>query len=214
MPPSLTDTYKIGRRTQMCDASGATSWAHDKMGRVLTERRAIGAVAGDYETDAYNLDGSPASVTTLGYSVGYTYSGAGRALTAENYGSPATKFVIGAAYAPPGVLTGMTMGSTSSFTGIVTSNAYNSRLQPILLSAGVTGQNPVFSECFDFHLGVQVTGPAPCSFSASALGDNGNVSQIVNNRDNTRTQSFTYDSLNRIASGQSSGPQWGETFYH
>jgi RHS repeat-associated protein len=53
---------------------------------------------------------------------------------------------------------------------------------------------------------------APCSFSRSTLGDNGNVDQVVNNRAGTRTEAFTYDSLNRIASAQSSGSQWGETF--
>jgi RHS repeat-associated protein len=42
--------------------------------------------------------------------------------------------------------------------------------------------------------------------------DNVNVMSIANCRDTTRTQSFTYDVLNRIASAQSSGPQWGETF--
>ena len=36
--------------------------------------------------------------------------------------------------------------------------------------------------------------------------------QIVNNRDNTRSQLFSYDWLNRLASGQSNGPEWGETF--
>ena len=106
----------------------------------------------------------------------------------------------------------MNMGSTTGFTGIVTNNAYNSRLQPILLSAGVSGQNPVFSLCFDFHLGSAITAPAPCSFSKSTLGDNGSVYQIVNNRNSTRNQSFNYDSLNRIANGQSNGTQWGEAF--
>jgi hypothetical protein len=33
-------------------------------------------------------------------------------------------------------------------------------------------------------------------------GDNGNVISIANNRDATRTQSFAYDALNRIASAQ------------
>jgi RHS repeat-associated protein len=211
MPPGVTDAYPIGRRTAMCDGSGATSWKHDKMGRVLSERRTIGAVSGDFETDTYNLDGSPTNVTTLGYGVSYAYSGAGRPLSATNYTGGTNKFVSGATYAPPGELAAMTMGSTSSFAGIVTTNAYNLRLEPILLSAGVSGQNPVFSECFDFHLGVAVN-TSPCSFSAYATGDNGNVSQIVNNRDNTRNENFTYDSLNRIASGYSSGTQWGETF--
>ncbi|MGA9134866.1 MAG: RHS repeat-associated core domain-containing protein, partial [Candidatus Sulfotelmatobacter sp.] len=211
-PQPLTDTYPIGRRTAMCDGAGGSSWSHDRMGRILQQRRTTGAAVGDYEVDAYNLDGSPISVATLGYTVTYTYSAAARPVSAINYGtSPATKFVTAATYAPPGELATMTMGTTTSFTGIVTSNAYNNRLQPILLSAAVAGQNPVFSECFDFHLGVAVN-TTPCSFSASALGDNGDVYQVVNNRDNTRAQSFTYDALNRIVSGQSSGTQWGETF--
>jgi RHS repeat-associated protein len=210
-PPGVTDNYPIGRRTAMCDGSGGTSWAHDKVGRVLSARRTIGAVVGDYETDTYNLDGSPTGVTSLGYSVGYVYSKAERPLSAINYSGGTTNFVTSATYAPPGELATMTMGFTSTFGGIVTSNAYNSRLQPILLSAGVTGQSPVFSECFDFHLGVALN-TGPCSFTASKLGDNGNVYQMVNNRDNTRSQFFSYDFLNRITGGQSVGSQWGETF--
>jgi RHS repeat-associated protein len=212
-PPGLTDTYPIGRRTAMCDGSGATSWIHDTMGRVLQERRTLGAAVGDYETDAYNLDGSPQSITSLGFRIAYTYSGAARALTATNNAtSPATKFVSSATYAPPGELVGATLGSVSGgFAGFTVTNAYSDRLQPILLSAGVTGQNPVFSECLDFHLGV-VVNTSPCSFSAYTTGNNGNVYQIVNNRDNTRTQNFNYDSLNRIQQAYSSGTQWGETF--
>jgi RHS repeat-associated protein len=211
-PPSAPDSYPVGRRTAMCDGSGAASYTHDQMGRILRERRTIGAVLGDYENDSYNLDGSPATFTTLGYQVTYTYSGAGRPITASNYTGGTTNFVKSATYAPPGELTSMTLGSTSSFAGIVTNNAYNDRLQPILLSAAVAGQNPVFSLCFDFHLAVAVTTPSPCSFSASTLGDNGNAYQVVNNRDNTRSETLTYDSLNRISSGQSNGTQWGETF--
>lgn len=41
-PPALTDSNPIGRRTSMCDGSGATSWAHDSMGRVLNEKRKLG----------------------------------------------------------------------------------------------------------------------------------------------------------------------------
>jgi hypothetical protein len=43
-------------------------------------------------------------------------------------------------------------------------------------------------------------------------GDNGNIYQIVNNRDTTRNQNFIYDALNRIQQAYSSGSQWGETF--
>jgi RHS repeat-associated protein len=211
-PPNLTDSYPIGRRTAMCDGSGATSWVHDKMGRVLQERRTLGAVVGDYETDAYNLDGSPQNVTSLGFRIAYTYSGAARALTATNNATnPVTKFVSSGTYAPPGELAGATLGSVSGgFAGFTVANAYNDRLQPILLSAA-TPTATVFSECFDFHLGV-VVNTSPCSFSAYSTGDNGNVYQIVNNRSSARNDSFAYDSLNRIGSAQSNGSQWGETF--
>jgi hypothetical protein len=105
--------------------------------------------------------------------------------------------------------TGMTVGGISTFAGYTVSNVYSTRLQPILLSASV-GSTTVFSECFDFHLKVPVN--APCSFSANSVGDNGNVYQIVNNRDGNRTQNFLYDPLNRIWQAYTTGTNWGETF--
>ena len=43
-------------------------------------------------------------------------------------------------------------------------------------------------------------------------GDRGNIFQIVNNCDTRRTQSFTYDALNRIVQAWSSGSDWGARF--
>jgi hypothetical protein len=115
-------------------------------------------------------------------------------------------YVTSATYAPPGELASASLGAAP----ITLTNAYNDRMQPILLSATTTSAT-LFSECFDFHLGVAVN-TSPCSFCASTAGDNGNIYTIVNNRDNTRSQSFSYDVLNRITSGQSGGTQWGETY--
>jgi len=215
-PPALTDTYPIGRRTSMCDGSGGTSWSHDQLGRILIPRRQVASASPRELTYLYNLDGSLAKQTdgSGGKVITYTTGGAGLPLAAED--ASGNMFVKSAAYAPFGGLTSMINGYTSSFAGITTSNQYNSRLQPILLSAGVSGQNPVFSECFDFHLGAAITAPAPCSFAKSTLGDNGNVYQIVNNVNNARTQNFTYDPLNRIltaASQATSGTYcWGQNF--
>ena len=39
---------------------------------------------------------------------------------------------------------------------------------------------------------------------SESAGDNGNVVGITNNRDTTRTQSFTYDQVNRIVTAQTS----------
>ncbi len=212
-PPGDTDSYPLGRRTSMCDGSGATSWTHDQMGRVAQERRRIGPTTapGKYITYTYNKDGSLATLQTPPLkTVSYTVGGAGRATQLVDTGD-SINFVTGATYAPPGELTGMTMGSASGFAGFTVHNAYNDRLQPILLSAA-SPTATVFSECFDYHLGVAITQPSPCSFSASTAGDNGNVYQVVNNRDNARNQNFMYDSLNRLQQAYSSGTQWGETF--
>ena len=129
-PPGLTDPYPIDRRTSMCDASGGVSWAHDKMGRIVNARRTIGTAVGNYETDVYNLAGMPLNFTSLNYGVTYVYGAAGKPLSVTNYtGGVATNFVSNATYAAPGELTAMTVGSA----GIVANNAYNNRLQPLLL---------------------------------------------------------------------------------
>ncbi len=196
-PPSLPDSYPIGRRTTMCDGSGSTSWDHDQMGRIVQDKRFIGSIsAAKFVNYGYNLDGSVAYLTTPPIkTLTSTYNGAGRLVQLLDMGDNIT-FGTSGTYAPTGQLTGLTVGGVTSFAGFTIANAFNSRGQPTLLSA-TAGSATVFSESFDFHLGA---------------GDNGNVYQIVNNRDNTRTQNFTYDALNRVASGYSSGSQWGETF--
>jgi RHS repeat-associated protein len=196
-PPGLTDSNPKGRRTAMCDASGATSWSHDQMGEVLQERRTIGSVVGKYTTYTYNLAGSIATVKdpiSL-KNITYTFNGAGRALTAKDLGTT-INYVTGATYAPFGGLTGMINGSATAFAGITTTNSYNTRLQPAVLS-GASPAATILSLSYNFHLGT---------------GDNGNIFQIVNNRDNNRTQNFTYDTLNRIQQAYTTGPNWGETF--
>jgi RHS repeat-associated protein len=216
-PPVDSDSYPIGRRTSMCDGSGGTSWIHDKMGRVKQERRAIGAAGVWHYVDyTFNVDGSLGVLQTPPMkTLNYTYSGAARPTQLVD-STDNINFALSATYAPPGKLATATLGSASNFSGFTVTNYYNDRLQPILLSAtnSATG-TAVFSDCFDFHLGVAISSSQtpPCSVAAyNPPANNGSVGQIANNRDSTRTQNFTYDSLNRIASGQSSGTQWGETF--
>ncbi len=54
------------------------------------------------------------------------------------------------------------------------------------------------------------------NYNSSSQTDNGNVMGITNNRDTTRSQSFTYDQVNRILSAQTSSTSgsncWGEAY--
>src|SRR5205807_2120864 len=131
----------------------ASKYSYDPMGRPIVEVRNNKGSAGSpirlSSQYAYFLDGS---LNTLTYPSGdvvtYAVGGAGRATRATD---SSNNFVTSATYAPPCLLTGMTNG-----TGIITSNFYNDRLQPILLSAGVSGQSAIFSLCYDFHLHVAI----------------------------------------------------------
>jgi hypothetical protein len=151
-------------------------------------RRTIGTVKGEYDNDVYNLDGSVSSLTALGQKVAYTYSGAGRPLTAV--GGSVT-YANGTNYAAPGELLGLSVG-----TGITITNSYTNRLQPAVLSAATSSQT-IYSRSYGFNYG---------------NGDNGNAIQIVNNITNARNQTFTYDALNRIMQASSNGPAWGEAY--
>jgi RHS repeat-associated protein len=196
-PPSLTDSYPKGERTAMCDGSGATSWAHEVMGRVAIEKRTVVGTSAWSKSAGYtyNLDGSFATISNpgIGRVMTYTMTGAGRQKSVVNTGG-GINFVTNATYAPAGELATYTNGSN-----INTTNSYNGRFQPATLSAvnTSTGQT-IISLTYDFH--------------SSTHADNGNVFQIVNGKDGNRTQNFLYDSLNRIQQAYTNGTNWGETF--
>jgi RHS repeat-associated protein len=201
MPPSLSDSNPIGLRTAMCDGSGATSWKHDSMGRVLTESRIIIGTSPWTKTAGYtyNFDGSIATINNpgVGRVMTYTTTSAGRQSSVVNTGG-SINFVTNATYAPPGELATYTNGGT-----VNTTNTYNSRLQPVTLSSATTGSTSIMNLTYDFH--------------AASHADSGNVYQIANGRDNNRTQNFIYDPLNRIQQAYTTGnsplpTSWGETF--
>lgn len=203
-PPTLTDSNPKGRMTSMCDGSGATSWAHDPAGRIVTEKRLILGSPALTTSYSYNLDGSIATVTyPSGKTITYTTSNAQR-LTAAKDVANNIQFVTAASYAPPGALSGMITGQISGgFGGVTESHNYNNSLEYTTTKA----QPPTGPAALDLTLNYNLPG-----------GDNGTVTTVTNNADNGRTQTLTYDSLNRILSAQSSNTTtgnpdcWGQVF--
>jgi RHS repeat-associated protein len=200
--PTLTFTYdqgtnQKGRRTGMSDGSGSTTWSYNLAGNLLSEQRTI-ASAQKTTSYSYLLNNALSTITyPSGRVVTYSYDTALRPVSAvDNVNS--INFVTQAHYAAHGALKSYVNGATGSFAGITTSNSYNSRLQPSILSAAAPSQT-VFSLSFSY-----------------VSPNNGNIAQIVNNIDNTRTQNFTYDNLNRllqVSTQATSGSFcWGDTF--
>src|SRR5205807_7367205 len=98
------------------------------------------------------------TMTSLGFQINYLYNGAGRPLSA--IGSNNFVQSNSATYAPFGGLTSAKMGPQP----IIITNAYNNRLQPILLSAA--GASSIISLCYHFHSKNAISS-GPCSFAAS-----------------------------------------------
>jgi RHS repeat-associated protein len=214
-PPTLSpvDANPVTYRTSMCDGSGATAWSHDAMGRALKEQRIIkGTSALNKATKyTYYLDGE---LNTLVYpgvarTITYTPDAAGRLVSAVDAAN-GINYVTNATYSPQGALASLTMGGTISG-----AFSYTSRLQPLQIYYGtnappdITGAScpgavgNIMHRIYDFGLGT---------------GDNGNVNRITNCRDSNRTESFTYDSLNRIVTAATQGTTcaacWGFQYGH
>jgi RHS repeat-associated protein len=183
--------FNIGRQTSMSDAAGSENWAYDTMGRDIADQRTTNSIT---KTTFYrrNYDSSVSQLTyPSGTLVIYAYDGAARPISATDQNN--TSFVSSAAYAPQGALTSLVTG-----TNIVSTTYYNSRLQPCRMSVKTSGSTP--AQCSDT---TNIGNVLDYTYNYSlGTADNGNVVGITNNRDNTRSQVFAYDSLDRIATAQ------------
>src|ERR1700694_4128189 len=108
-------------------------------------------------------------------------------------------------YTPQGAFYALSIGQTSSFTGLNLTHSYNSRLQPLEFKASSTGGNAI-----DITYGF---------VDPVTTHNAGHVYSITNNLDTTRSQTFTYDQLNRISSALTTSTHatspthcWGETY--
>ncbi|MBZ5527084.1 MAG: hypothetical protein LAN71_04165 [Acidobacteriia bacterium] len=147
----------------------------------------------------YTYDSANRPSTAIDGSNGITYA-------AGFQTSPGTTCIANVAcYTPQGTFYALSIGQTSTFTGLNLTHMYNSRLQPLEFKASSTGGNAI-----------DIT----YSFVDPANSRNaGHVFSITNNLDSTRSQTFSYDQLNRITAAQTTSTYassplhcWGETY--
>ncbi|HXO00272.1 MAG TPA: RHS repeat-associated core domain-containing protein [Candidatus Acidoferrales bacterium] len=201
--------YNVGRRTGMTDAAGSESWAYDKMGRELAEQRTSNTITKS-TAYTYNLDGSLATLTyPSGRIITYAYSAAARPLSAIDTAN-SINYATSALYSPAGSLSSVANGAN-----LISTLYYNTRLQPCRISVKSSGSTP--TSCTDSaNIGNILDYTYNFSLGSS---DNGNVTGITNNVDTTRSQSFTYDHLNRILTAETTSTYatspthcWGESY--
>src|SRR3984885_9689133 len=168
------------------------------MGRVLTDRRNTNSITLN-PTYTYNLDGSVAALTYPdGLVITYAYDNAQRQISAKDGGG--ISYASAALYTSQGAISSVTLGQSSTFTGISLTGTYDKRLQPIEIKAS-SSAGTALDLTYGFGLG---------------SADNGNVLGLTNNLDSTRSQAFTYDPLSRLATGgtvnKTSSNCWGEQY--
>jgi RHS repeat-associated protein len=197
----LTVAYGGGRLTGMSDGSGITAWSYDPAGHVITERRTISGIT-KTTSYSYNIDGSVAAMTyPSGHTITYAYSAARRAVSAVDTAS-SINYALSATYAPQDKLASVVYGKvTGGFAGVSRSRSYNNRLQVATMvdsSSNGTIQNLSYS----FNLG--------------SGKNNGNVASVTDGLVSGRSQSYTYDNLNRVSSAQTQATSgsdcWGQSF--
>ena len=194
----LTITYGGDRRTGMSDGSGQTAWSYDPAGHIISERRTIGTVT-ENTSYAYNVDGSTASITyPSGRVVFYSYNNAQETVSVVD-GTNGTNYITGATYAPHGELASAVHGQVSGgFAGVTETYTYNNRLQ-IATHKATSTAGTVLDHTYSY-----------------GTSNNGDIASITNNLNTGRSQSFTYDNMNRLASAQSQAAAgadcWGNSY--
>jgi RHS repeat-associated protein len=229
--PSLSFTYdgtnclglsacqNIGHRTSMTDGAGSESWAYqvDKPNSrsIHREQRTTNSSPNNItKTTTYYLD-LAGNVTQLVYPTGrtvnYTHDSADRPSTAADASNgityatdwktpPAgTNCTAGAVcYTPQGSVYSMSIGQTTSYNGFNVSETFNNRLQPNEIKAGTA-------------LDITYNFVDPVSQKNA-----GHVYKITNNLASGRSQTFTYDQVNRIISAGTTATTgsacWGYQF--
>ena len=205
--PSLGITNGNGRRTAMCDGAGFSAWSYDETGDILAEQRMTNGVIRS-TAYAYNEDGSTKSIVyPTGQQIDYSYDATGRATSAAHAGG-GTIYSSNGIYSPAGALCSVQLG-----TAIVATTTFNNRLQPLRMHT--TSSSAPATPCDSPATTANILDYA-YTFVDAAGKNNGNVIQIANGITPDRTQSFTYDELNRIKTAQSQATagshDWGLSF--
>jgi RHS repeat-associated protein len=146
----LAACQNIGHRTSITDAAGSAAWSYQvdatNNRSVHVEQRTTNSIT---KTFTYYLDlagNVTQAIYPTGRTVNYTYDSANRPSTAID-GSNGITYATGfqtpppgcpasaVCYTPQGTFYALSIGKTSSFTGLNITHTYNNRLQPSRFSA-------------------------------------------------------------------------------
>lgn len=204
----------IGRLTAEGTTNSSGAWttaaalSYDPMGRIALDTQWI------YGTQKavsyiYNLMGAVAQVVyPSGTTLSYRPFNAGNRPTQALDTTNSINYVTNAHFAPNGATCSVVLGTVITATSV-----FNARLQPTHLHATSSGA-PAIPCTNPTSTGTVLD----LSYNFSPGSDNGNIFGVTNNRVTDRSQTFSYDFLNRLQSAQTTTTNptycWGETYVY
>lgn len=205
--PAVTYIYDqalngIGRLAATSNGSASVAYAYDQRGRVKTQSYCFPSTCTESFSinAAYDQAGNMISLTyPSGRGIGYGYNSANLLNTvqfaqwngaAPPYGIYTYSNVANTDFLPSGLPAKATLGN-----GMTANQAQNNRLQ--LSAESTVGTGNLLFESRTYSYGTQ---------------NNGNVLSITDQLNSGRTQAFTYDALNRLATANES--RWGLGFVY
>ncbi|MFL9889235.1 hypothetical protein PQR66_39900 [Paraburkholderia agricolaris] len=178
----------IGRLTSVTDQSGSTAFAYDPLGRIVSDTR---VVSGRSFATTYTYDAAGNILTETypsGRVVTYTRDALGRIAgitTQQSSGAATVCIAAGATYKPFGPLAGFTFGNS-----LVASFTFDQDYQLTGIEA--------------------VNGTTTVQNLTNGFDPSGNITSIIDHQASARSQTLTYDNLNRMATA---GGAYGSQSY-
>ena len=167
----------VGRLTSVADQSGSTAFVYDALGRIASDTQVI---SGNAYAMGYTYDAAGHILTETypsGRIVTYSRDALGRISaisTQQNSGATAVSIATSASYEPFGPLSGLTFGN-----GLVASFTFDQDYQPTTLQAA--------------------NGTTTVQNLTNGFDPSGNITSITDHLTAPRSQTLTYDDLNRVA---------------
>ena len=180
----------------MANSNATTTYTYDQMGFVTQQAKNIGGVnfatASTYNYAGQSLTTTFPDTTTLSY--GYDRMARLTQITSDwvDANHPATlanNFV----YDASGALTSVAYGN-----GTTSTRSYNSGMLLKTLRHGTAG-NP--GQFLDLEYGYD-----------EGTANNGNIMEITDYNDTTKSLSYTYDNFYRLATAETQGSHWGYSY--
>jgi RHS repeat-associated protein len=194
----------IGRRNRLNDGSGTTTWTYDARGRVTQETKVINGTGGGTFVTGWTYDSLDRVVTM-------TYPGGNNGQTGE---------VVRYTYNPQGLLERMFRSTPTPVYDYVGRTDYNALGQVIERRLGsgdgVLRQSYTYTATENYRLVSLKSGTNSPDFNnrqniSYTYDDAGNILSITDVAavGGSQTQSFTYDTLNRLKTAQATGGSHG-----